>query len=38
MSTTQQYAIEPDPRSRSRRCKSCKNGWFQSLSPPPMCV
>jgi len=31
MTATQQYAIWPDPRSRSQRSKSCENGRFQSL-------
>ena len=36
MSDTWRYAIWPDPRSRSRRSKSYKNGRFQSLSPLPV--
>jgi len=24
----------PHPRSRLQSSESCKNGWFQSLSPP----
>jgi len=38
MSDTQWYAVWPDPRSRSRRVKSCENGWFQSLSPLSICM
>jgi len=34
MSDIQQYAIW----SRPQRSESCKNGQFQSLSPPPICM
>jgi len=27
-----------DGMSRSQRSKSCENGGFQNLSPPPVCV
>jgi len=40
MSNTQQCAIWPNQwsRSRSRRSDICENGWFQSLSPPLVCM
>jgi len=25
-------------RSRSSRSDSCENGWFQSISSPPICM
>jgi len=40
MSATRRYAILPNPRSRcwSWRSEICENGWFQSLSPPQICM
>jgi len=35
---TRQYALWPDPRSRSRRSESCENGGLQSLYLPPICT